>query len=293
MSNRKNENTVKTDLFKISPHDIVVSEGFNSRRNFDLDELVKSISENGVLNPISVVPYLNEEGVEKYRLVDGERRYRATMEAIKNGADIKRVPAIFLSKSLQEDELIFQQILRNEGKPFSEYEYGIAFRNLKERGYTIEEILKKLGMPAWKAIYLTHTERDPRVQKLMSEGKIEGVTVRHIYQAHKNDEEGAVQEILNASTQVGKVKDEKTGKKVEKITLDTLRKLDANSKTIAKKDSEKILAGLRLLIRYTQSYKGTGVEALLSIDDIYSKLSKGETIVEILDGLMKQLKAVD
>ena len=113
-------------------------------------------------------------------------------------------------------------------------EYGIAFRNLKERGYTIEEILKKLGMPAWKAIYLTHTERDPRVQKLMSEGKIEGVTVRHIYQAHKNDEEGAVQEILNASTQVGKVKDEKTGKKVEKITLDTLRKLDANSKTIAK-----------------------------------------------------------
>lgn len=79
--------TKRTDLFLIDPRNIVVMEGFNVRRDFDLEELKEQIKANGVLNPVTVIPY-KEDGVEKYKLVDGERRYRATMLAISEGANI-------------------------------------------------------------------------------------------------------------------------------------------------------------------------------------------------------------
>jgi ParB family chromosome partitioning protein len=107
--------TTKRDLYNIDPRNIVVVEGFNSRIDFDLEELKESIRENGVKNPISVIPFKDEDGNEKYRLVDGERRYRATMALMAEGADIMRIPALFLSKSLKPDELLVEQLIRNEG----------------------------------------------------------------------------------------------------------------------------------------------------------------------------------
>lgn len=281
MARKNNENTVKTDLFKICPQDIVVETGFNSRIKFELGELKESIKANGVLNPISVIPFTDEDGKEKYRLIDGERRFRAVMEAISEGADIARVPAIFLSKSCTQEELLIQQIARNEGEQFDEYEKAIAIRKIMDVGnYTVQEVLKKLGWQPWKSVYLAHLERDERVQALMREGKIEGVEVRKIYQAHKGDENGAVEEILKGATALGTVKN---GKKVEKITLNTLKDIDSKSKTVAVKDSEKIHTGLKLLYKYINAYKGTGIEGEISISTIVTELEKGKDIVTILD----------
>lgn len=64
--------TKRTDLFLIDPRNIVVMEGFNVRRDFDLEELKEQIKAKGVLNPVTVIPY-KEDGVEKYKLVDGEK----------------------------------------------------------------------------------------------------------------------------------------------------------------------------------------------------------------------------
>lgn len=73
--------TKRTDIFLIDPRNIVVVENFNVRRDFDLEELKEQIKSKGVLNPVTVIPF-KEDGVERYKLVDGERRYRATMLAI-------------------------------------------------------------------------------------------------------------------------------------------------------------------------------------------------------------------
>lgn len=64
--------TKRTDLFKVDPRNIVVMEGFNVRIDFDLDELKEQIKAAGVLNPITVIPFKDEDGNEKYQLVDGE-----------------------------------------------------------------------------------------------------------------------------------------------------------------------------------------------------------------------------
>ena len=66
--------TKNTDLFLIDPRNIVVVDGFNVRRDFDLDELKEQIKAKGVLNPLTVIAFKDDEGNEKYKLVDGERR---------------------------------------------------------------------------------------------------------------------------------------------------------------------------------------------------------------------------
>ena len=271
--------TTKRDLYNIDPKNIVVVEGFNSRIDFDLQELKDSIRENGVKNPISVIPFKDEDGTEKYRLVDGERRYRATMELINEGVDIARIPALFLSKSLTQGELLMEQLIRNEGKHFSEYEYGIAFRKFVDLGYEVQEIVEKLGLAKWKSIFYTHTQRDPKVQELMREGKIEGTEVRRIYQAHgKNDEAGAVKEILEAAEKI-------KGTEKKKITLADLDKL--SSKTLAVKDTAAIKKGIGLLLSYYAKFSeqiNEDEELDLDITDIYEKLSTTkDTIIDIFE----------
>ena len=133
----KNNATKKTDVFLIDPRNIVVEDGFNVRRDFDLDELKEQIKAKGVLNPLTVIAFKDENGDEKYRLVDGERRFRATMIAISEGADIPFVKALKRPPTMSREDLYIEQMMRNEGKRFTEYECALMFQRFKEEyGYT-------------------------------------------------------------------------------------------------------------------------------------------------------------
>lgn len=272
--------TTKTDIYKIDPRAIVVDEGFNSRCDFgDIEELAAQIAEQGVLNPITVTPFKDENGNERYRLVDGERRYRAILYNIEHGIECLRVPALFAAKNLSEEDKLMQQIIRNQGKPFSEYEYGIAFKKFADMGLTHAEIAKKLGFPRWKVdCFLAHLNRDERVQKLMKEGVITGVDVRHIYQAAK-DEQKAVAQILK----LAKV----TEKKGEaKISLSDLDKEDEYSVV---KDTAAIKKGLGILFDYIDRYTQNGkIELDLDIFDIHEQMTKGKNVLEIFENAVKQ-----
>ena len=54
--------TKRTDLFLIDPRNIVVMDGFNVRRDFDLEELKEQIKANGVLNPVTVIKHSIHQG---------------------------------------------------------------------------------------------------------------------------------------------------------------------------------------------------------------------------------------
>lgn len=110
----KNNATKKTDVFLIDPRNIVVEDGFNVRRDFDLDKLKEQIKAKGVLNPLTVIAFKDENGDEKYRLVDGERRFRATMIAISEGADIPFVKALKRPPTMSREDLYIERIMRNE-----------------------------------------------------------------------------------------------------------------------------------------------------------------------------------
>lgn len=277
--------TTKSDIYKIDPRNIVVQDGFNSRTDFgDIDELAEQIKAQGILSPITVVPFTDENGEEKYRLVDGERRYRATMKLIESGTDIARIPALYASKSLTKEDLLAQQLIRNEGKPFSEYEYGIAFRKFVDFGYTSKEISEKLGIKRWKVdSFLAHLNRDERVQKLMREGRITGVDVRHIYQATK-DEAKAVKQILRLA--------EKAENKGEKKL--SLKDLNMDDDYNVVKDTATVKKGLATLFMYINSYTNDGaIELNMDIYDIYEAITSGKkTLKDVFDKAVKDAKNI-
>lgn len=281
-----NNKTTKTDIYKIDPRNIVVTKDFNSRCNFgDLDELARQIKEQGVLNPITVQAFKDENGEEKYRLIDGERRYRAVMKLLDEGHEISRVPALFVSKSCSEEELLIQQAMRNEGKNFNEYEWGILARKLMERcGLTKSEVSKKLGKnPGMVSYWLQLLEMKPEIQALVRDGVVTAVDVRKILQANNKNEDIVYKEIVKAQK-----KAETRGDK--KITL---KDLDINSRTIAFKDSKEIKFGLRRLFSYIEKYNNPDgeFEAVIDLRDVLNKLNKDMTITEILDDIKKSAYA--
>ena len=276
--------TTKADLYKIDPRNIIVEEGFNCRVNFDLDGIKESIRENGVLNPITVFKVKDEEGNEKYRLVDGERRYRAVMSLIEEGVDIMRIPAICIPKKSDAD-LLIEQIVRNEGKPFNEYEYCTVCQRFLNYGYQKTEIAKKLGKNNGViTYYLDHQSRDERVQNLIKENKISGSEVRRIYAKHKGDEQGAVDEILKAKQTA-----EEKGK--SKITL---ADLDINGRTKSMRVSDVIRKGIEKLLEYYEKYaKQTNDEDIainLDLREVLINLQNGLSIDEIFKAAIAESK---
>jgi ParB family transcriptional regulator, chromosome partitioning protein len=110
----------------------------------DLDDLVQSIRDKGVLEPILVRPRpgAEEEGPSGilYRIISGERRYRAAQEA-----GLYEVPAIEMDVSHEEalEIALIENLQRKDLTPFEEAE---GYRMLAEaHQYTHEEISEAVG----------------------------------------------------------------------------------------------------------------------------------------------------
>jgi len=116
----------------------------------DLDDLVQSIREKGILEPILVRadtspaglrPVGNEAGAgPRYRIVAGERRYRAALEV-----GLYEVPVIELQVSEEEalEITLIENLQRKDLTPFEEAE---GYRALGERhAYTHEQIAASVG----------------------------------------------------------------------------------------------------------------------------------------------------
>ncbi|MDH3403688.1 MAG: ParB/RepB/Spo0J family partition protein [Acidobacteriota bacterium] len=107
----------------------------------DLDDLVGSISERGILEPILVrpIPAPSLDGPE-YRIISGERRFRAAQQA---GLD--EVPVIVFE--VDPDEALEIALIENlQRKDLTPFEEAAGFRALAERhGYTHQEVASAVG----------------------------------------------------------------------------------------------------------------------------------------------------
>ena len=211
MNNELNA-TKRTDIYQIDPRNIVVVEGFNARKNFDLDELKEQIRKVGVLNPITVIPFKDKEtGAEKYRLVDGERRYRAVMALLAEGEDIKRIKAMYLPKGTKEEDLLIQQLLKNTGKQFSEIEMAKLFNRFKEQwGYTQSEIADKFcKKTSFVSRCMSLLDFPADIIAMMERGEISADTARQIVNQNKDDEDAQI-EAADKAVKTAKAKGKKT-----------------------------------------------------------------------------------
>lgn len=99
---------------------LIQPSNYNPRKNFDeqsLTELADSISRQGILHAIGVRPIA---GTDRYEIVYGERRYRASLIAGKE--DIKATVYTNLSDDEAEEKAIAENLHRQDITPMEEAE---------------------------------------------------------------------------------------------------------------------------------------------------------------------------
>lgn len=136
------------------------------RRSFDeeaLKELARSIENVGVLQPVLV-----QQTGERYRLIAGERRFRAARLA-----GLTELPAIIrdFDEGRRLEVALIENLQRDDLNPLEE---AMGIRGLMEQcGYTQEQAAARLGKsrPAIANLLRILTLHD-KVQQMVQEGKL-------------------------------------------------------------------------------------------------------------------------
>lgn len=125
-----NEQTYQEILLsKISPNPLNPRKSFAGQK---FDDLVSSIREKGVIEPILVRPIEDEQ--TKFQVVFGERRYRALSDVAEQngGPDNITIPA--LVKKLSEDEAFELMIIENlQREDLTELEEAQSFKTYLDK----------------------------------------------------------------------------------------------------------------------------------------------------------------
>jgi len=101
----------------------------------DLSELIASIAEKGILEPLVV----RQRG-ERFQIIAGERRYQAAVQV-----GLRELPVVI--RDVGEHEMLELALIENlQRKDLTPFEEAEALQGLAERcGYTHEDLARRLG----------------------------------------------------------------------------------------------------------------------------------------------------
>jgi len=170
------------------PIEDIIPNRFQPRRSFDdegLQELADSIRQHGIIQPLVLRP-----NGDKYEIVAGERRYKASMMA-----GLASVPAVIarISDRQSAETSIVENVQR---KPLTAIEEAQSYKALLDQGYmSQEELAKRMGLSQGaisnKLRLLTLSEE---VQNAVLENKI---SERHARSLLKIKDKGEQNKWLN------------------------------------------------------------------------------------------------
>lgn len=137
---QKGEMPVAAGALAQIPLDRISANPYQPRRIFDeqsLDDLTRSVREHGIVQPIVV----SRTADNRYRLIAGERRFRAAQKA-----GLQSVPAVIKDLQKEGDALqiaLIENIQREDLNPIEE---ANAYHQLHDEfGLTQEEISRRVG----------------------------------------------------------------------------------------------------------------------------------------------------
>lgn len=149
--------------------DKIVPNRFQPRRVFDeskLQELSQSIKEHGLTQPIVVV---YDAGLDKYEIVVGERRFRATQLA-----GLTEIDAI-VHKHLGDKEMCALALIENiQREDLNPIETALGYRNLMSKFYITQTDLASYCGKSKAAISnaLRLLDLEPEIQQALQDGLI-------------------------------------------------------------------------------------------------------------------------
>jgi ParB family chromosome partitioning protein len=135
------------------------------RKLFDqaeLEQLGASIEEHGLLEPIKV----RADGAGRFMIVCGERRYRAHLL-------IGATEILATVDEMSDDDLADRAIVENlQRANITPLEEAHAYQARLDRGYTVAELAKRLGMrQAWRIVERTNLLKlTPDHQRALASG---------------------------------------------------------------------------------------------------------------------------
>ena len=153
---------LEVPIEQISPNPYQPRKTFNDA---SIEELSRSVREHGIIQPLVVT----RTGDKKYRLIAGERRFRAAQKA-----GLSKVPVVVKETMADTDVLqvaLIENIQREDLNPIEE---AYAYHQLHEEfGLTQEEISKRVGKErSTVANFLRLLKLPDGVKKLLAAGKL-------------------------------------------------------------------------------------------------------------------------
>jgi ParB family chromosome partitioning protein len=150
------------------PLDRIAVNPYQPRKEFDekaIDELTRSVREHGIVQPIVVT----RTSDNRYRLIAGERRFRAAQRA-----GLPHIPAVIKDLLQESDALqiaLIENIQREDLNPIEE---ANAYHQLHDDfGLTQEEISKRVGKErSTVANFLRLLKLPDPVKKLLASGEL-------------------------------------------------------------------------------------------------------------------------
>jgi ParB family chromosome partitioning protein len=150
------------------PIEQIAPNPFQPRKTFNessIEELARSVREHGIVQPLVVT----RTATDKYKLIAGERRYRAAQKA-----GLTTVPVVVKEMMTEGDTLqvaLIENIQREDLNPIEE---ALAYHQLHEEfGLTQEEISKRVGKErSTVANFLRLVKLPDSVKKLLASGQL-------------------------------------------------------------------------------------------------------------------------
>lgn len=233
-------NIVELDLDAIEVNPFQPRTSFNEE---SLNELATSIKELGVIQPITV----RKLGFNKYQLVSGERRFRASKLV-----GLTSIPAYIRIANDQEslEMALVENIQRQDLDPI---EIALSYQRLiDEIQLTQEEMSDRIGKNrSTIANYLRLLKLDPIIQTGMRDGFLSMGHGRAIIGISDNSLQLKVYEQI--------IKDKLSVRETEKLVKDLL-----SNKASTKKASPKITPEKKAVINEISDYFGAKVEMKLT-----------------------------
>jgi ParB family chromosome partitioning protein len=183
--------------------EMIEANPFQPRTHFEedaLNELAHSIKEQGIIQPVTV----RKLGYDKYQLISGERRFKASKLA-----GLKTIPAYI--RIANDQAMLEMAIVENiQRENLNAIEIAISYqRLLEECSLTQEELSNKVGKNrSTVSNYLRMLKLPPEIQIGIRDGKITMGHARAIINVENPEEQLAIyQDIINGELSVRKVEE--------------------------------------------------------------------------------------
>jgi ParB family chromosome partitioning protein len=253
--------TPKDEELKHVPVDLIQRGKYQPRRDMHqeaLEELAESIKVQGVMQPIVIRPI----GGDKYEIIAGERRWRATQLA---GLD--RIPAVI--RHVNDEAAIAMALIENiQREDLNPIEEAVALKRLQDEfELTHQQVADAVGKSRTSVTNLLRLiALDNEVKRLLEHGDIEMGHARAVLSLEPLQQREAAQHIVGKALSVRQtealVRRLQEEKKQSKPTLGSTPDLQKLEEGLAEK------IGVPVVIQHSAKGKGRLILKYNNLDEL-------------------------